>query len=143
MARFTSLFAKSLFALLIVSGPFATHMQAQNDAVTVSVPFRFTMGTHSIAPGTYQFSLVSSQFLLSVTDVKTGRAEIFEVRPARQGSIEERGRLTFRNSAGHNILSQIHFPDTDTFSEVIGRSPAARTESARASVGTPVHVARH
>lgn len=142
MTRFTSLFAKSL-ALLIVAGSFAANLQAQNDAITVSVPFRFTMGTHNIAPGTYQFSLVSSQFLLSVTDVKTGRVEIFDVRPERQDSVEERGRLTFRNSAGHNILSQIHFPDTDTFSAVLGRRPAGRTEAARASAGAPVHASQH
>lgn len=143
MRRFTSYFAKSLVALLLVGGPFATYMQAQNDAVTVSVPFRFTMGTHSIAPGMYQFALVSSQFLLSVTNVKTGRVEMFDVRPERQSSVEERGRLTFRNAAGRNVLDQVHFPDTDTFSEVIEPSHAGRTESARVGAGTPVNGAQH
>ncbi|HEX4066128.1 MAG TPA: hypothetical protein VHZ09_08880 [Acidobacteriaceae bacterium] len=50
--------------ILIGSGTFAVDLQAQNDLpMTVRIPFPFIMDSHSIAPGTYQFSLVSGQFL--------------------------------------------------------------------------------
>lgn len=142
MTRFTSLFGKSLLALLIAGGAaLPTSMQAQDDAITVSVPFPFTVGTQSIAPGTYRFRLVSSQFLLSVTNVKTGHEELFAVHPDRQRSVQVRGGLTFGNSAGRSILNEVHFPGTDTFSEVIERR-ASRLEAKRSTPQNSVAVAK-
>lgn len=141
MTRFTSLFGKSLFALLIASGTFATNMQAQDDAITVSVPFPFTVGSQSIAPGTYQFSLTSSQFLLSITDLKTGHVEMFTVRPERQGTTEERGRLSFGNAASGKVLNEVHFPGTYTFSELNQRR-AKRIEARRSSTADSESVAQ-
>lgn len=134
MAQFRLAIARALFALLIIGGSLSSSMQAQNDAVTVTVPFRFAVGTHSNAPGTYHFSLESSQYLLSVTNVKTGDVEMFDVRPERQSKFERRGHLIFRDSSGHNVLHEVHFPHTDTFAELIDRHPASRTETARSGM---------
>ncbi len=141
MKLFTPLFRKLLFALLIACGAFATNVQAQNDAITVSVPFPFTVGSQSIGPGTYEFSLVSGQFVLSVADMKTGHMTMFNVLPKRQGSVEERGRLTFGNVQGRRILNEVHFPGTDTFSELTQRR-AKRTEPTRSSTAHSVSMAQ-
>lgn len=135
MTRFMSLVTKSMFALLIESGALATNMQAQSDVITVSVPFRFTIGTHSVAPGSYQFSLISSEFLLSVVDMKTGNREIFDVHPGQQKKPDERGRLVFRKSGDHKDLNEIHFPGAVTFSEVIEPHRTEERISARSATG--------
>jgi len=140
MKRILSLIAKSLVMILIVSGTLEINLQAQSNlAVTASIPFPFTVNTHDMAPGTYEFSLVSSQFLLSVLNVKTGHQQMFPVRPVQQLAVEQRGGLKFRNSEARSVLSEIHFPGTDRFSEVGQRhgtgsikaksSPAAETIS--------------
>lgn len=140
MKRISSLIAKLLMSILIGSGTLAINLQAQSDlAMTASIPFPFTVGTHVMAPGTYEFSLVSSQFLVSVLNVKTGHQEMFSVRPVQQLAVEQRGGLRFRNSEARSVLSEIHFPGTDRFSEVGQRhstgsvkaksSPAAETMS--------------
>jgi hypothetical protein len=134
MNRITSLVAKSLIIILMSSGSLAIDLQAQSDLpMTVSIPFAFTIGTQRIAPGTYQFSLVSGQFLLSVRNVKTVREEMYRVRPEHQRALESPGRLLFRKSEGSNVLSEVHFPDTTTFSEVIQLHDHRRVEAKRAT----------
>jgi len=148
MKRISSLVIKSLIAILIVSGTLAVNLEAQSDAaITVSVPFPFTVGAQSVAPGTYRFSLDSSRlepnpFLLSVLNVKTGQMEMFAVRPERQGRFEEHGRLMFRNSAGRRVLAEVHFPGTDTFSELTQRTRADTMEAKRSSTDSSVSVAQ-
>lgn len=142
MTRFSSLVIKSLITLLIGSATLATNLQAQSDAFTVNVPFRFTVGTETIAPGTYQFSLPSGQFLLSVVNMKTGDTEMFPVRPERQHGVEQRARLVFRDSEGSSVLNEIHFPGTGTFSEVIQQHGARRMEAKRSSTGNSISVAQ-
>lgn len=147
MTRFRSVLAKSLLALLIACGTFATTMQAQDGAITVSVPFAFTVGSQSLAPGTYQFSLDysalgSDQFLLSVLNVKTSAMELFDVLPQRQRMVEERGHLTFHTSADRHVLAEVHFPGTDTFSELSPRRPAGNSPAMQSSASKSVPEAR-
>ena len=142
MTRFRSLVIRSLAMLLIGSATFATNPHAQSNVITISVPFRFAVGTTTIAPGTYQFSLPSSQFLLSVVNVKTGATKIFPVRPERQRGIEQRGRLVFRDAGGDNILNEIHFPGTRVFSEVIQRRGARTMEAKKPSTDNSNSVAQ-
>jgi|HubBroStandDraft_5_1064220.scaffolds.fasta_scaffold100170_2 hypothetical protein len=143
MTRFTSLAAKSLVTFLIAGGTLATNLQAQSDvAITARVPFPFTVGKHSIEPGTYQFSLLTSQFLLSVVNVKTGSMEMFTVRPEKQRAVEQHGRLVFGNSEGGSVLNEVHFPGTSMFSEVIERQGGGRTEAKRSSTGNSITVAQ-
>lgn len=148
MKRTSLLVIKSLITILIGSGTLAANLHAQSDiAITVSVSFPFTLGEQSIAPGTYQFSLASNrlepnQFLLSVLNVKTGHMEMFPVHPERQRTFEQRGRLIFRNSAGRSVLAEVHFPGTDTFSEVIQRRHTETTETKPSSTSSFVSVAQ-
>lgn len=128
MKRIPSLLIKSLITILIGSGILATNLQAQSVvAVTASIPFPFTVGAQRIEPGTYRFSLVSDQFLLSVLNVKTGDIKMFTVRPEQQRAVKQEVGLIFRNSAGGRVLNEVHFPGTDTFSELIERPAQKRS----------------
>ncbi|MFZ0273681.1 MAG: hypothetical protein WB524_01480 [Acidobacteriaceae bacterium] len=141
MKRITSLIAKSLVAILIGGGALAGNLQAQSDSgITVSIPFPFTVGTQCIAPGTYRFSLVSDQFLLSVLNVKTGSEEMFRVQPEHQRALESHGHLIFRESEGYRALNEVHFPSADTFSEVIERRSAGRLEAKKTSTSNSISV---
>lgn len=142
MKRLTSVAAKSILALLLASGLLATNLQAQDDAIIVKVPFSFTAGRQRIAPGTYLFSLLSDQFLLSITNEKTGDMEVFEVHPERQSTLEKRGHLTFQRSGDCRALNEVHFPGRETFSELILRYPSQKTATMKASASDPVGVAR-
>jgi hypothetical protein len=130
MTRFRLLVIKSLATLLVGSATLATNLQAQNEEITARVPFRFTVGTATIAPGTYQFSLPSGHFLLSVVNVETGASEMFAVRPEQQLGEEQHGHLVFRDTEGGKELNEIHFPGLEIFSEVIQRRDA-RTMAAK------------
>ncbi len=143
MTRSMSFFTKSLFALTIAGAALATNLQAQSEGVIVTVPFPFTMGTQTVAPGTYEFNLISSQFLLSVTNRKTGDVEMFPVHPERQSKVEEHGGLTFRSSAARNALNEVHFPGTDRFSELIQPRHARRNETLSSTAEKSVFVAGH
>jgi hypothetical protein len=140
MTRFRSLVIQSLATLLI--GSATTNLQAQSDAITVRVPFRFAVGTTTIAPGTYQFSQPSSQFMVSVVNVKTGVTKIFPVRPEQQRGIEQRARLVFRDVEGGDVLNEIHFPGTRVFSEVIQRRGAGTMEAKKPSPDNSTSVAQ-
>jgi hypothetical protein len=143
MTKFTSLVATSLVTLLISSATLAPNLEAQgDDAITLKVPFSFTVGPQSIAPGTYQFSMLSTQFLLSVVNVKTGDKEIFTVRPEYQRAPDQHGRLVFRNSEGSSVLNEVHFPGTGLFSKVIQRRDDRRLEAKKSSTDSSISVAQ-
>lgn len=143
MKRTTSLVARSLVILLFGSGCLAIRLQAQNDpAVTVSIPFAFSVRSRSIAPGTYRFGLVSGPFLLSVLNVKTGHEEVFPVRPERQRAFEPHGRLIFRTSEGCSVLNEVHFPGNNVFSEVIQQHRGETIEAKRSPARNSVSVAQ-
>ena len=141
MNRITSLIVTSLVTLLIGSGALAGNLQEQTDlSITASIPFPFTVGTHPIPPGTYRFSLASSQFLLSVLNVKTGHEQVFSVRPEKQRTVESRGRLVFRNSEECSALSQIHFLGTDTFTAIDPPRSVAKIEAKRLTTGNAIAI---
>ena len=139
MTWITSLFAKSVSALVIAGGALATNLQAQNESMTVTVPFPFTIGAQCNAPGTYRFSLTSSQYMLSVVDVKTGYKKIFPVHPENEPTSEADGRLVFRNSDGPRVLKELHFVGSDQFSEFDKQGHAAALSLASKSVCTAPH----
>jgi hypothetical protein len=142
MTKFTSLVVTSLVSLLIGSATLATNLQAQSDdAITIRIPFPFTLGTQSIAPGTYQFSLLSSRFVLCVVNVKTGAREMFDVRPEQQRAVDQHGRLVFRNTEGSSVLNEVHFPGTRLFSEVIQLQDVRRIKAKRPSTDNSISVA--
>lgn len=143
MQRITARIIQSLVPILIGSGVLAINLHAQEDsAVIVNIPFPFTVGTQNVAPGTYQFNLISSQFILSVRNVKTGDKEMFDVRPEQQSTLEQHGRVVFRKSAGRSVLNEVHFPDADTFSELIPRRRIENIEAKKSAPADAVSVAR-
>jgi hypothetical protein len=143
MTKFTSLVVTSLVTLLIDSTTLATNLQAQNDdAITIRVPFSFTVGTQSIAPGTYRFSLVSSQFLLSVVNIKTGDMNLFVVRPEQQRAVDQHARLVFRNTEGSSVLNEVHFSGTSRFSEVVQLHGDGRIEAKKSRAEGSITVAQ-
>ena len=143
MTKSTSLVVTSLVTLLLGSATLATSLQAQSDgAITIRIPFSFTVGTQSIAPGTYQFSLLSTHFLLSMVNVKTGDVEMFAVRPEQQRAVEQRGGLVFRNSEESSVLNEVHFPGTSMFSKVIPQRDDRRIEVKKASTDSSITVSQ-
>jgi hypothetical protein len=143
MKRISSLIAKSLVSILIGTGSLASNLQAQSDlVVTANIPFPFTVGTHTMAAGTYEFSLVSSQFLVSVLNVKTGHQEMFPAYPKQQLAPEERGRVKFQNSDAYRVLSEIHFPGTDRFIEVSQRHGVGTMEAKSSPAAKSITVAQ-
>lgn len=137
MKKFARVVAKSLVSILIGSGVLAANLEAQSDEITVRVPFPFTVCAQSIAPGTFQFGLVSdrggfNQFLLSVLNVKTGVTEICAVRPEWQRTIEQHAHVTFHDSEGRSILTEVHFPGNDLFTELVQRR-SEKIDTKRAS----------
>jgi hypothetical protein len=120
MKRIRLLVIKSLIAAVVVTGPVALTLQAQsNPEITATVPFPFIVGTRSITPGNYQFTLMGSPFLLSVLNVKTGHQELFPVHPGSQ-AFESNGCLTFQTSNSSSVLTDVHFPGTDALTQVNG-----------------------
>jgi hypothetical protein len=142
MKRISLCVVESLVAILILSGPLAINLQAESGVpMTVSIPFPFTVGSHSIAPGTYQFALGSDDYLLSVRNAQTGHEEIFPVRPEQPRGFEAQGRLLFGNSGGCRALNEVRFPGTSTF-EVIQGHGAGRIKAKGSSMGNAVSVAQ-
>jgi len=143
MKRIPSLIVKWLALTLAGSGMLAISLQAQSDsAVTASIPFPFTVGTQSIAPGTYEFSLVSSQFLLSVRNVRNGHQEFFIVHPEQENALHPRGRVVFQKSEDARRLDEIHFPGADSFAQLTLSQHPTAIEAATSSPGDTVSVAQ-
>ncbi len=142
MTRFTSLVTLSLAALLIAGGTMTMNGQTRDAAITVSVPFPFTVGTQSMRPGTYRFSPGSTPFLLSVFNVKTGDMQMFTVHPERQRSTEQRGHLLFGRFADRSVLNEVHFPGTDEWSELVQPRRSARMEAKQRPTDNAVAMAQ-
>lgn len=132
MMRFT-LVARSLAALLIASGSLVMNGQTIGDAIKVDVPFAFTVGTQSMAPGTYLFSVDSGPFLLSVVNIKTGAVRMFTVHPERDKTIEDTGHLIFDKFADRHVLNEIHFRGSDEWSELTPLRDRSRMEASSAT----------
>ena len=126
----SSLVAKSIVAAAVFGGPVASTLQAQSNLqIRASISFPFIFGTRSIAPGSYQFTLMEDQFLLSVLNVKTGRQELFSVHPGGQQILESNGCLMFQKSDDFGVLTDLQFPGAGALIHVNGPRgvPSPRT----------------
>lgn len=143
MKRISLLVVKSLIAAAVVTGPVALTLQAQSNLeITANIPFPFTVGTRSITPGSYQFSLIGTPFLLSVLNVKTGHQELFPVHPGSQQAFESNGCLTFQKSGTSSVLTDVHFSGTDTLTEVNGPHGVPGPQTRLYSKSEPLSVAK-
>jgi len=117
MKRMSSIITGSLAAVLIVGSTFAVKLHAQDGpGVSFSVPFAFSLDGQHIDAGNYKLNLVSSQYLLSIRNLKTGELRFFGVHPENQRTIEEHGHLVFDGCGNHRYLAEFHIPGTDTYS---------------------------
>ena len=120
MKRINTIIAGSLFAILIMGSPFASRLQAQDDlGVNFSVPFAFSLDGQNIAAGNYKLNLVSSQYMMSIRNLKTGDLRFFSVQPEEQRTIEAHGHLVFNGCGDHRYLAEFHIPGTDLYSKTI------------------------
>jgi hypothetical protein len=130
MKRITSIIAGSLFTVLIAGGTFPTNLHAQSEpGLTFSVPFAFWTNGHHIPAGTYQVTLDSGQFLISIRNIKTGAKQLFSVRPEQRGAITERGVLVFHNCGERKDLTEFHIPGTDAYSATMTPHGAGNIEA--------------
>ena len=141
MKRIPLLVIKSLIAAVVVTGPAALTLQGQSNLeMKATIPFSFIVGTRSITPGSYQFSLMGSPFLLSVLNVKTGHQELFPVHPGSQEVFESTGCLTFQKSDNASVLTEVHFPGTDTLTRVNGPHGVQGSQTRLCSKSEPLSV---
>jgi hypothetical protein len=119
MKRMSSIIAKSLFAVLLSSGPFALTAHAQHGpAVTAYIPFAFSADGYKIAAGTYRLQLINNGYLMYVRNVSTGKGQFIAVRPVESGTPDSHASLVFQVCEGHSHLTEVHIPGADRFGEV-------------------------
>ena len=130
MKRITSIVAGSFLAILIAGCTLATDLQAQNEpGLIFVVPFEFSTNGHPVPAGTYQVTLDSSQFLISIRNIKTGDKQLFNVRPEQRGTIAERGVLVFHKCGARKDLTEFHIPGTDVYSATMMPQGARNIET--------------
>jgi len=122
--------AGSFLAILIAGCTLATDLQAQNEpGLIFVVPFEFSTNGHPVPAGTYQVTLDSSQFLISIRNIKTGDKQLFNVRPEQRGTIAERGVLVFHKCGARKDLTEFHIPGTDVYSATMMPQGARNIET--------------
>lgn len=120
MKRIYSIIGGSLFAILIMGGLFASRSDAQDDpGVVFNVPFAFSVDGHNIVAGNYKLKLVSSQYMMSIRNLKTGDLQFFSVLPEQERAIESRGHLVFNGCGDHRYLTEFHVPGTNLYSSTM------------------------
>ena len=130
MKRIHSIIVKSLFAILIMGSASAARLHAQDDpGVVFNVPFAFSVDGHAITAGNYQLNLVSSQYLMSIRNLKTGDLQVFSVHPEQERAIEAHGRLVFNGCGDHRYLTEFHIPGTNLYSNMITPSRVRNAEA--------------
>jgi hypothetical protein len=93
--KFSSTFAKLILAAVNISGMLALGTQtAAAQAIIVTTPFAFSVGSQCYPAGRYQFTLLSEWFL-SIRNVNGGGEKFFKVRPEENGPLGSHGGLTF------------------------------------------------
>lgn len=131
-------FAEPMFALALAGGLTAVGSQfASAQGITVSTP-AFSVdsqlsptGTYQYPTGTYQFTLISDS-LLSILNVKSGKKNIFLIRPEVNGPQGVHGGVVFNNSRGQRSLKAVYIPGTDMAAELVGNDLARAGEKEHA-----------
>ncbi|MBS1804076.1 MAG: hypothetical protein JST28_11965 [Acidobacteria bacterium] len=132
MKRATSMMAGMLLAVLIAGGAAGTKSSAQSVSGEVfTVPFAFTADGHEVEPGTYEVRRDSSQFVMSIQNVKTGEKQLFPVRPESRPAVHQKGLLVFQQCGDRKSLSEFHVRGTSLYSATVtsGRKRNFEVES--------------
>jgi hypothetical protein len=124
--KFTSTFAKLILVAVSIGSMLALGTQtATAQAIIVTTPFAFSVGSQSYPAGTYQFTRLS-EWSLSIRNVKGGGERFFAVRPEEKVPLRSNGSLTFSNSEGHQNLQAVYVPGTDSAAELLQHGPRSQ-----------------
>jgi hypothetical protein len=109
MFRISSILTCAALALSVgaaLSGPAA----AQDQSVTVNVPFDFSANDQNVPAGTYRISLQAPRYL-SFVDTQSAKTQyLMLVQPTGEQNSKDRGRLLFRRYGDSNYLYQVWMP---------------------------------
>jgi len=139
LEKIISTLAKLILGAVAIGGMLASGTQtATAQAITVTTPFAFSVGSQSYPAGTYQFTRLS-EWSLSIRDVKGGGERFFAVRPQEKLPLRSQGGLTFSNSEGHRNLQAVYVPGTDSGAKLLyhdARSQRAKSDTSLASTAS-------
>jgi hypothetical protein len=117
--KFNVICARAIVAAVMTSGIWALGARtAAAQAITATVPFAFSAGDQPLPAGTYRFTF-SSQWLLSIRNVKGGGEKFFAVHPEQNGPHASHARLVFHNSGGQKNLEAVYLPMSDAGAELL------------------------
>ncbi|WP_035349681.1 hypothetical protein [Edaphobacter aggregans] len=89
-----------------LSGPAA----AQDQSVTVNIPFNFSANDRNVPAGKYRISLQAPRYLLFVDTQSTRKQYLMLVQPTWEQNSKGRGHLIFRRYGDSNYLYQVWMP---------------------------------
>ncbi len=89
-----------------LSGPAA----AQDQSVTVNIPFDFSANDQKVPAGKYRISLQAPRYLLFVDTQSTKKQYLMLVQPTWEQNSKDWGRLIFRRYGDSNYLYQVWMP---------------------------------
>lgn len=129
MKRISLNMAGMLLAIVVGGGSFGARAIAQDGTGEIfTVPFAFSADGHDIQPGTYEIRRDSSQFLLSIENVRTGEKQLFSVRPEQRAAVPAKGLLVFQRCGERQELSEFHIRGTNLYSATIDATPRKHSE---------------
>jgi hypothetical protein len=109
MFRISSILTCAALALSVgaaLSGPAA----AQDQSVTVNIPFDFSANDQKVPAGTYRISLQAPRYLSFVDTQSTKTQYLMLVQPTWEQNSKDRGHLIFRRYGDSNYLYQVWMP---------------------------------
>jgi hypothetical protein len=134
LERIISTLAKLILGAVAIGGMLASGAEtATAQAITVTTPFAFSVGSQPYPAGTYQFTRLS-EWSLSIRNVKGGGEKFFVVHPEEKLPPASHGGLTFRNSEGHQNLQAVYVPGTDSAAELFQHD--ARSQTAKSDISS-------
>jgi hypothetical protein len=89
-----------------LTGPAA----AQDQSVTVNIPFDFSANDQKLPAGTYRISLQAPQYLSFVDTQSTKKQYLMLVQPTGEQNSKDWGRMIFRRYGDSNYLYQVWMP---------------------------------
>ena len=108
-----------LIAALALSPLAALNASAQSKAL-VNVPFAF-MANHQVIPAGY-YQVLSSDSTLTLINAGNGKVQAtLLVRHEVGDAIETQGRLRFKVSGSHHVLTEVQFAGSSVHSELLAQ----------------------
>ena len=116
----TRMMSGLLLAILVGGGASEAKLNAQSGPGEIfTVPFAFAAQGHEIQAGTYEVRRDSSQFLITISNVKTGEKQMFSVRPEGRSAVPQKGLLVFQGCGDRKELGEFHVRGTNLYSTMI------------------------